>query len=453
MIKFENGKALIECEFFTRPGVKKAHEKTVRYKRSTEAKQKVDQYSGQLKVSAEFERFGFGLSAAVSNKWYDLHSYFISTEKEEYVSKESCVEYYDNVTLLVRSITFRYYIDGSFIEHLEETVVQNVKGCYSLEQLTAEAKRYMKETYGVDDSIIFQVPLDFEKNIYITWKPFNIWDNVPNDAVYAGNVKDYSAVYVGRCNNFPGLISTGHHKLNHGWMRIGYKNEKIASGEILLTNGRCEWVEIRSGEIIPENAVCSGKAVWKDGNKDGNRMWVGKTLIGEPGILREGPDKESMLDLIGFYIDPKDHCYVLTIKNVYWKSFDKSDPIPKGAVYAGKTENNNYNYIARCDNTPGFVGTHSGKLNHFWVHGLNRRNSGEILFTNGRCGWVKIKRGEKFPDNAVYSGIDRMNNPVWIGRSLTGEAGAVTSQNGNRMQSIWCINLGELDTCCILTIS
>ena len=287
MIKIVNGKAIIECNYYTRPGVKKAFEKTVRYKRSKEAKEKIDQYSGEIKVDAGFEGLGLRLSASVGKSWADAHSFSISTEKEEFSSEESSVEYYDNVTLLIRSMNFRFFIDGVSIEQNKETVVQNVKDDYSLEQLTAEAKKFMKMMYGADKSsnVKFVNSIKFVKNVYVRWKTYYKGEPLPKDAVYAGNIIKYGSVYVARWNATPGLVNTNSDKVENFGVRDSVTR---SDGEILLTNGHYKWVEIKKGKKLPENAVCSGYGFWYN-NKDstiGKKVWVGKTIAGMPGEIR-----------------------------------------------------------------------------------------------------------------------------------------------------------------------
>ena len=65
----------------------------------------------------------------------------------------------------------------------------------------------------------------------------------------------------------------------------------------------------------------------------------------------------------------------------------RDDEIPHNAVYAGTTSDDGKMYVARVNNTPGKVNLSDGtnKIWNFWVQGLGRSSSGEILTTNGTC--------------------------------------------------------------------
>ena len=55
-------------------------------------------------------------------------------------SNESLREYYDDVTLLVRTLKFKYFIDDVYVENIVDTTVLNLKENYSTDQLYEEAK-------------------------------------------------------------------------------------------------------------------------------------------------------------------------------------------------------------------------------------------------------------------------------------------------------------------------
>lgn len=54
-----DAKVVVECEYTTRPGAKKEYRKTIFYRRSKLAKEKIDQYSGSVEVSAKYENLVF----------------------------------------------------------------------------------------------------------------------------------------------------------------------------------------------------------------------------------------------------------------------------------------------------------------------------------------------------------------------------------------------------------
>ena len=51
------------------------------------------------------------------------------------------------------------------------------------------------------------------------------------------------------------------------------------SGQVLITNLNYEWIEIKKGEKIPEDAIYNGE----DENEDD--VWIGKSLHNEPGKI------------------------------------------------------------------------------------------------------------------------------------------------------------------------
>jgi len=298
-------KVIVECEYFTRPGAKKEYRKTVFYKRNKSAKEKIDQYSGSVEVSASYKDLAFEVSSAINTSWNNTHSFSTSTEDEEMTSNESLREYYDGVTLLVRSLKFKYFIDNVCVENTVETIVLNLKENYSVDRLYQEAKKYMQMTYGVKNTTTLQIPILLEKEIYVKWKSFKRGDVLPKDAVYAGNTKTDGAVYVARVENTPGKVNIDsvHGKVYEYWVH-GFSGRP--SGEMLVTNGNCNWVRVRKGDAFPKNAVYAGLD-WQ-----AIKVWVGKSVGGEPGCMNlDGNRRMKALWCHhgGFY----DHGYVLTI--------------------------------------------------------------------------------------------------------------------------------------------
>lgn len=300
------GSVTIECEYSTRPGAKKEYLKTTHYKRTKEDKKKLDKYTGAVDVSASYGNKIVKVSAAVKTSWANTHYFSTETEEEEKNTHESSVEYYDNVTILVRSLQIRYEVEGAVVEYDEEAILQNVTDNYSLEQLTELAKKYMEEMYGVD-TLYLEIPIELKKEIYIKWKSFNRNDDKPQDGVYAGNTSTDGEVYVARVENTPGKVNFKDGKIWNFWTRdIGDKK----SGEMLLTNGDCEWKEIKRGNKFPENAVYSGL------DRKGDKVWVGKSLKGEPGKItcEDNSAKDpKMLNLWCHHDGRSTHGYILII--------------------------------------------------------------------------------------------------------------------------------------------
>ena len=306
-IKSVDAKVVIECEYTTRPGAKKEYQKTVSFRRSKSAKEKVDQYSGGVEISAKYKNPAFEVSGAVKTSWNNTHSFSTSTEEEYLTSNESFKEYYDDVTLLIRSLKFKYVIEDALVENKEEVIVMNLKDNYSVEQLYEEAKKYMKKKYGAENSTVLEIPIVLAKEIFVKWKTFNRGDVLPKTAVYAGNTGNDGAVYVGRVDNTPGKVNLDNGKIWNYWVHGYYSRQ---SGEILLTNGDCKWVRIKRYDAFPKNAVFSGRDYKND------KVWIGKSVSGEPGkITCENNDAmpSKMWNLWSHGGSRSEFCEVLTI--------------------------------------------------------------------------------------------------------------------------------------------
>jgi len=295
-------KVIIECNYFTRPGAKKEQVKSVYYKRSKKAKKEINKYSLEVELGAKFKRLSIEASAAIKSSWASTHFFSESTEQEEYRSEEKLVEYYENTTLLIRAITFSYYLDDAFVVHKEETIVQDVKENYSLGQLRKEAKKYMEEVYDVKDSRIVEVSINLKskkqveaeppkKEVYIKWETLEKGDYLPSDAVFGENIEVYGPVYVARIGDSVGkvILQEGKQKQRKilKFNVHGINNKK--SGEVLRTNGHIEWKPYALGKKFPANAIYSGF------NMNNSPNWVGKSLTGEPGMITCTDDEKTLL--------------------------------------------------------------------------------------------------------------------------------------------------------------
>ena len=277
-------KASIECSYFTRPGAKVDYSKIVNYTRSKTAQKKLYEFSGDFEVSAGYDLF----SGDLKTSWASVQNLSTQTEEEEYSSKESRVEYYPNTTLLVRSVKYTYFIDGEVVVHVDQSIVQDVKEQYSLDQLRAEGRKYMETKYGIKNSNQLELPLELNKKTEI-WKSFKKGDILPNNAVYAGYTATDGAVFVARFDNTPGKVNLKNGRINTFWSP-GFKNGRY-SGEILLTTRNYKWVEIKQGQSIPAGAVR---------NPGSDVVYIGKInfaalkVHGEPGKLVSYPNAATM---------------------------------------------------------------------------------------------------------------------------------------------------------------
>ena len=79
------------------------------------------------------------------------------------------------------------------------------------------------------------------------------------------------------------------------------------------------------------------------------------------------------------------------------------------------------------------IWTSTSKSWDYLVSGISgSRQSGEMLLTNENCNWVKIKRGDIFPDNAIYSGLDVKSDKLLVGKTLgDGEPGKITCKDNS----------------------
>jgi len=143
-----------------------------------------------------------------------------------------------------------------------------------------------------------------------------------------------------------------------------------------------------------------------------------------------------------------------------WKRIKRGDKKPSNAIHAGETSTDGHVFVGRVNYTPGKVNLDSdNKIWDFWVSGIpGSKQLGEMLLTNEKCDWVKIKRGETFPDNAIYSGTDIKGDKVWVGKRMdNGEPGKITCADNSAepptMWNLWTHSGGSSSECYVLTIA
>ena len=103
-----------------------------------------------------------------------------------------------------------------------------------------------------------------------------------------------------------------------------------------------------------------------------------------------------------------------------WKPFKRGDKKPWNAVHAGETCTDLHVFVGRSKKILAkSIWTSTSKSWDYLVSGISgSRQSGEMLLTNENCNWVKIKRGDIFPDNAIYSGLDVKGDKLLVGKTL-----------------------------------
>jgi len=108
------------------------------------------------------------------------------------------------------------------------------------------------------------------------WIPIKKGEDLPDNAVYTGQTESDGKVYVAKFDNSPGKVNITNGKINNFWSQAYLKSRQ--EGEILISNGINNWVELKKEEKFPQNAVYVGR----DYNRD--KVWVGKDVTtDEPG--------------------------------------------------------------------------------------------------------------------------------------------------------------------------
>ena len=109
------------------------------------------------------------------------------------------------------------------------------------------------------------------------WKVMKRGDILPENAVYAGTTYDDGKVYISKMDNSPGKVNLKDGNIWNFWSQAYSSRQE---SEVLITDDKCIWKEIKQGDLIPENAVCTGY----DYNQ--HKVWVGKDITtDEPGKI------------------------------------------------------------------------------------------------------------------------------------------------------------------------
>jgi len=108
------------------------------------------------------------------------------------------------------------------------------------------------------------------------WISCSRYDELPVNFIYVGDINYDGKVYIGRFNNTPGKVNIKNDKIWNFWVQ---GEGSSTHGEVLTTNGNYEWKNINRGELIPNNAVPHSI------DKHGDKVWVGKNIMGEPGKI------------------------------------------------------------------------------------------------------------------------------------------------------------------------
>ena len=144
-------------------------------------------------------------------------------------------------------------------------------------------------------------------------------------------------------------------------------------------------------------------------------------------------------------------------RELKWVSRSRLDDIPNNAICTGSFKTDAEVYIGRINIGPGKVNLDNGKIWNYWVQSTGSSQSGQMLVCNYKYKWIKIKRGGIIPQDAVYSGKDKRNDHVWVGKSQDHEPGKITCIDNNdpelKMANLWChSSWGSYQEAYILTV-
>lgn len=113
-----------------------------------------------------------------------------------------------------------------------------------------------------------------------------------------------------------------------------------------------------------------------------------------------------------------------------WQRIKRPDRIPETAVLAGSTKSDGDVYVGRNEHGVGKLNHDKGTMWNIWVYGASATQEGEILLVTGHTKWVKVKRYDEVPPNAVVTGHTASEGSMYACRSRDGEVGKLTLDKG-----------------------
>lgn len=164
----------------------------------------------------------------------------------------------------------------------------------------------------------------------IVWESRKRGDELPFNAIKTGTTKNDGELYVARVNGVPGKVNLDNNKIYNFWIQDMIKSSEY--GEVLTLKCDYEWIEINRGDLIPINAVFSGRDLTND------KVWIGKNNEGEPGKINCHDNDSNEPKMHNFWCQSSifgkvnTNAYILVLKpNIEpkngngeeWKSFNK----------------------------------------------------------------------------------------------------------------------------------
>jgi hypothetical protein len=219
--------------------------------------------------------------------------------------------------------------------------------------------------------------LVIKQGLEAEWRRVHKGDDLPEGAVFGGRHNRDGDTYVARnASQVCGKLNLDNGKVNNIWVH-GY-HRAADEGDVLVVS--CyEWAPFRRGDALPEGAIQGGQT-----EADGD-IYVARNLGGEPGKLNL--DNGKAWNLWCHHDGETQEGQVLVAKKgapFEWKRVQKGDPLPEGAVLAGKTGKDGEVYVGRFNQQCGKVNLDGDRIHNFWVHSagffsVSHSEEGEIL--------------------------------------------------------------------------
>lgn len=122
-----------------------------------------------------------------------------------------------------------------------------------------------------------------------------------------------------------------------------------------------------------------------------------------------------------------------------WKAISRGDNIVGGAVLAGRTKSDGDVYVGKNKNGEvGKLNLNNGTMNNIWTHEGGSTQDGEILVVTNHAPimWVKVRKGDPLPSDAVLGGNTSGDGDVYPCRSADSDIGKLNLEKG-KVCSFW----------------
>jgi hypothetical protein len=282
----------IYCQYFAKAGGKKEYRHTKDINITEETIDKLNEYSGSIGIEGENS---IGLKAAINTTWSESLTESTQTKRTNTTETEDSIEYYEDVGLLFRKMTYTYRIDGKTMEQIETELITTFpfkEKYFSPSDLRNEAKQDMLNRFGIEkDELILDLtlPEKKKKEPFVIWKIAHRGQRRPPNAIYAGTgVIGDAQCYVARFNYVPGKVNVDTTNkpvtLYNFWCPGFWYSRQY--GEVLTTNCNYRWRPIKKGGKIPSNALGPYEINTREFYGGAIKYaWVAKCITGEPGRL------------------------------------------------------------------------------------------------------------------------------------------------------------------------